>query len=376
MNLFDNYSVTIKKPQKTVFSNENDIFQDGTTAVYRAADGKLWAMSGHTHLGHIAMFCGTCMSDLKELYPIKTAFKTGNAGIAFDCVKYPDGVLPRGSIWPMGLFVHPITGRFYCFFHNETGWGASGTAYDSFGLCEKPLYDSDFRHIGLMYSDDEGKNWFFDRWVLTGNKICFTEVYNPGCTNTIGQKGDIINLGSGDFSTYVDRENGYIYILYNMLEVNIKSGVFCSCNVYCARAEILDNGLIGGFVKFYNGSFCSSGDMGRESAVLKNVWHARAVYLKDEGFYLMSGVKFVPGKRDVSEAFTDTAVFYTSPDGRDWSEPRELEFEGKPFGNHYVSVLSDDKTLPENILSGKKLFYLNHNGTDVLSYEFNLEKKA
>ena len=114
-NLLKNYEIRIGEPYKTVFDTERGIYQDGTTPVFRDKDGKLWAMSGHTHVGHIAVFCGSRMSNLKELYPIRTNFSTGKAGEAFDCVRYPEGVLPRGSIWPMGLYICPVTHRFFCF---------------------------------------------------------------------------------------------------------------------------------------------------------------------------------------------------------------------------------------------------------------------
>lgn len=54
---------------------------------------------------------------------------TGAAGKAFWNVLYPEGILPRGSIWPFGLYICPVTGRFFCFFHNETGWNCKGTGY-------------------------------------------------------------------------------------------------------------------------------------------------------------------------------------------------------------------------------------------------------
>ena len=136
---------------------------------------------------------------------------------------------------------------------------------------------------------------------------------------------------------------------------------------------MLDNGLIGDFVKYYNGSFSTAGNLGKESPILKNVWHARVAYMEKEGFYLLSGVKIKRNRKEVAEAFTDTAVYYTSKDGiLNWSEPIQLKHDGKIFGNHYVAVFSDDEKLDENVIGNRPLFYLNHNATVVVAYPFEL----
>jgi len=176
---FDNYDLKIGEAMPSPFMNEKGVYQDGTTPMYRDTDGRLWAISGHSHMGHIGVFCGTSLDDMVEMWPIETNFSIGHAEYAFNGVRYPEGILPRGSMWPFGLYICPNTHRFFCWFHNETGWNGRGTAYDAFGLCEKPRLDSDFRHVGLMHSDDEGRTWTFDRWVLTGNEVAFTSRYNP-----------------------------------------------------------------------------------------------------------------------------------------------------------------------------------------------------
>ncbi len=160
-NALKNKEFIIGEERPTSFCADNDIYQDGTTPIFRDVDGKLWAISGHSHMGHISMFLGTSMKDLKKLYTIKTNFSVGKAGEAFNGIPYPEGVQSRGSMWPFGLYICPKTHRFFAFFHNETGWAGQGTAYDALGLCEMPYLDSDFRHIGLMHSDDEGKNLEF-----------------------------------------------------------------------------------------------------------------------------------------------------------------------------------------------------------------------
>ena len=177
-NIFTKHTLTIGEKKDTPFHNSIGIYQDGTTPMYRDVDGSLWAMSGHSHMGHIGMFKGTTLDDMKEVYPIETNFCVGHAEYAFSGIRYPEGVKPRGSIWPFGLYICPNTHRFFCFFHNESGWNGKGTAYDALGPCEIPHYDSDFRHIGLMHSDDEGKTWNDDVICLdfgTDEITCFEQ---------------------------------------------------------------------------------------------------------------------------------------------------------------------------------------------------------
>ena len=68
-------SVTCFNPHKVVLCNKL-IFQEDSYGKNFAdyIDGKLYAMSGHSHKGEIAMFCGTNMHNLKKLYDIKTNF--------------------------------------------------------------------------------------------------------------------------------------------------------------------------------------------------------------------------------------------------------------------------------------------------------------
>ena len=80
---FDDYVIEIGEGKKTPFRNEKGVYQDGTTPMYRDADGTLWAMSGHSHAGHVAMFRGTCLDDLEYVWEAKTAFRVGNAADAF-----------------------------------------------------------------------------------------------------------------------------------------------------------------------------------------------------------------------------------------------------------------------------------------------------
>ena len=380
---FDKYELKIGEKMLTPFINENGVFQDGTMPMYRDVDGTLWAISGHSHCGHIAMFAGTCLDDIKKMYPINTEFSVGNCNSAFSGIRYPEGILPRGSIWPFGLYICPNTHRFFCWFHNETGWNGQGTAYDAFGPCETPTFDSDFRHIGLMHSDDEGKNWVFDRWVLAGEEVAFTERYNPGASNVIGQKGNTVRFGSGDFCMYIEPDGEYIYLLYDIITMNLDAkdigSAWQSCDAYIARCRKRADGTIGDFVKYYNGAFCEAGILGKESVVLKNAWHPRVVYSEPEKMYIMTSKPIVStfrGELEDVEAGGSVMQISTSDDLVNWTEPELVYVDGKPWGNHYNAFIPDDKVNQPNILGTNSFSILNcHNGTDVDRYPVVLRKK-
>ena len=51
MDFFKKYEIEIGEKRESPFMNKIDIYQDGTTPMYRDVDGKLWAMSGHSHMG-------------------------------------------------------------------------------------------------------------------------------------------------------------------------------------------------------------------------------------------------------------------------------------------------------------------------------------
>jgi len=375
MKFFDNHTICVGKSSKTVFRNEIDIYQDGTTPMYRDVDGRLWAMSGHSHMGHIGMFCGSCLDDLQEAWPIGTNFCVGNAEFAFSGIRYPEGILPRGSIWPFGLYICPQTHRFFCFFHNETGWNGKGTAYDSFGPCNTPAYDSDFRHVGLMHSDDEGKNWTFDRWVLTGEKVAFTEKFNPGAGKMKGQEPGIVSLGSGDFSLFVEPDGEYIYLFYNIIRVNMDEGKWESCDVYAARTRKRSDGVMGDFVKYYDGAFCEAGNFGRESIIVHNAWHPRVMYSRKYGKYFLSAVNVVP-HRPVATVLDNVMTVREGDDMVHWSEPIGMEKNGEAFGNHYAAMIGNDPAGQPNVAEDDAFVILtNHNGTDVDCWEARFIEK-
>lgn len=364
-NRLINASFKIAPGVKTIFINENDIYQDGTLPAWRDGDGMLWALSGHTHLGHIGVFSGQSLGDMEELYRLQTNFVCGRAGNAFDRVKYPEGVMPRGSIWPFGLWIHEKTGRFYAFFHNETGWNAGNTGYTAFGKFQG---EPDFRHIGLMHSDDQGRTWDFNRWVLTSYEICYTELYRPDGLMDGGQKEGIICLGAGDFSIFVAPDEKYLYIFYTMLRYDMTLKNIISSDVYVARTEIREDGRIGDFIKFYNGQFCQPGNMGKEEIIVQDAWHPHIVYSSVLNCYIMSSTGW-KSFRDGKDALT----LRTSDDLINWSEPIFVPGEGERFKKPYFSIINSGESGAHNIIGDRFTILVCHNGTDLMRYDTIME---
>lgn len=364
------YTFRIRSVKESPFMNRIGIYQDGTTPLCRDADGRLWAMSGHSHMGHIGMFCGSSLDDLREMWSIETDFEVGHADRAFGGIRYPDGIKARGSIWPFGLYICPKTHRFFCFFHNETGWNGKGSAYDALGYCDKPHYDSDFRHVGLMHSDDEGRHWRFDRWVLTAETASFTTIFRPEEAGVaVGQPAGEIKLGSGDFSLFAHPNDPYLYLVYNIVRVNTDESCWKGCDTYIARTRKREDGLMGDFVKQYDGQWCEAGNFGKESIVAPNTWHSKVVYLQKYGVYLMTSTRVAPNGSTVS--LVPEVDFRVSTDLVTWSEPvGGVTFEGRPFGNHYVAIAPIDAEANAGVIVGDELCFLtNHNGTDVMRFD-------
>ena len=360
-NLLRNLHFDIGEPEPTVFQNAIDIYQDGTVPFAMDEHGRWWALSGHTHKGHIGLFRGTCVDDMQELDPIHTNFETGAAGSAFATVKYPEGVRSRGSIWPFGLYVVPGSGRLICYFHNETGWNGHGTGYIIRG---KGDGEPDFRHIGMMHSDDEGRTWEFDRWVLTSEEVCFSELYTPDNINVKGQPQGSTCLGAGDFSIYDDPKGDYIYLFYNLCHHASDIDTWLDCDVYVARTRRRTDGLLGDFVKYYDGTFCEAGNLGRESKIVSGLWHPRVTWFEQLGCYVLSGISTEASRRFV----TDTVLLCTSQDLIHWSEPISLEYKGKPFGQHYGAIVPNRNGHPSVIPGNDFSFLLCWNGSDVTRF--------
>ncbi|MBO5270212.1 MAG: hypothetical protein J6B77_05465, partial [Clostridia bacterium] len=338
MDFFSTHRIVASEDGATQFKRADGIRQDGTMAMYRDVDGRLWCIAGHTNSGHVSMFCGTTESDLSELYPIDLCFGDGHADYAFSGIRYPEGIRARGCIWPFGLYICPGTHRFFCFFHNETAWKGRGSGYDAYGYCQKPAFDSDFRHVGLMHSDDEGRSWVFDRWVLTAETVCFTEAFNPEESGKKGQPMGAISFGSGDFSIYVEPEGEYIYLYYNIIKADTDLRHWTDCDIYVARTRKRDDGVMGDFVKYYDGAFCEAGNFGKETPIVLAGWHPKVVYLKKYGKFLMSSslARLKPNGGMVNPIME----VRESDDMIHWSAPAVVTRDGAPFGGHYVGFYS------------------------------------
>lgn len=370
-NFLKQKKIMVGNDYATPFLNSVGVYQDGTVPTCRDKNGKLWAISGHSHVGDIGVFCGNDLSDMEKVYSARFNFTVGHADYAFNGVRYPEGVKARGSVWPFGLYICPETGRFFCFFHNETGWAGRGTAYDAYGYCETPLIDSDFRHVGLMHSDDEGKTWSFDRWVLTAEAVCFTDKFVPDGVNVKGQKSGEIGLGSGDFTLFTPPNDEYMYLFYNILKIHTEQKVWKACDTYVARIRKRTDGVMPDPVKYYNGSFCEPGNFGKETPIIKDAWHTRVVYAKKYGLYIASSA---PVNENVSTApIRDFMELRVSNDLISWSEPISFERGGKKFGNHYNAIISRGCKGEPCVVEGDEFSVLTcHNGTDVTGTDFEL----
>ena len=364
MSFLSTHRFVVGEDSETQFKRAEGIRQDGTMAMYRDADGRLFAIAGHTNSGHVAMFAGQTQEDLKELYPIDLCFGDGHASYAFSGIRYPEGIKPRGCIWPFGLYICPVTHRFFCFFHNETAWKGRGSGYDAFGYCSKPAFDSDFRHVGLMHSDDEGRSWVFDRWVLTAETVCFTRDFNPEGDGKLGQPMGAISFGSGDFSIYVEPDGEYIYLFYNMIKADTHKRCWTNCDIYVARTRKRFDGVMGDFVKFYDGAFCEAGNLGKETPVALGGWHPKVVYLKKYKKFLMSSSHTHP--KPNGGMVHPIMELRESDDLLHWSEPIRLSRGGEDFGGHYAGFYScGDEGQPFVIDEDTLVVLRNGNGTDV-----------
>ena len=370
-NYFKNKKINVLSKSETPFTNANDIYQDGIIPFARDKNNNLWAISGHTHIGHIGMFKGTCLDDIKEVYPIKTLFRTGHKDYAFSNIDYPENVSARGSIWPFGLYICPNTNRFFAFFHNETGWAGEKSQYDAYGLCEKPRIDSDFRHIGLMHSDDEGRTWSFDRWIITSEKVCYTNLYKPEDNIGEGQNEKIIDLGAGDFTLFNNPKDDYLYLLYNIIKFDLEERRFASCDLYIARSRKRKDGVMSDFVKYYNGSFSEPGVLGKETPILLNSWHNKMVYNENEKSYLISSTPFNETEKIVC---SDYMSIRETKDFFNFSDPICVTVDNKKIGDHYNGIFAFNMVGDPNLIIGNKFTVICcNNGTDVVRYDLEVK---
>ena len=151
------------------------------------------------------------------------------------------------------------------------------------------------------------------------------------------------------------------------------------CDVYVARCRKRTDGTMGDFVKYYDGAFCEAGNLGKESAILTNMWHPRVVYSVPEKMFIMTGkpiISTMKGKIKNLDAKARVMQISTSYDMIHWSEPEIVYQNGLPWGNHYNAIVPDDKVNQPNLLASNTFSILNnHNGTDVMRYPAELRHR-
>ena len=227
-----------------------------------------------------------------------------------------------------------------------------------------------------MHSDDEGKSWVFDRWVLTAETVCFTEAFSPEGDGKQGQPMGSISFGSGDFSIFVEPDGEYIYLFYNIIKANTDERRWTDCDVYVARTRKRSDGVMGDFVKYDRGVFGEAGNLGKESPIALGGWHPKVVYLEKHGKYLMSYSMARP-KPDGGMVHHVMEV-RESDDLIHWSAPVQLNRDGEPFGGHYVGIYSDAKEGQTFVLTEDKGVVLSciKNGSDITKCQLTLTKSS
>ncbi len=135
---------------------------------------------------------------------------------------------------------------------------------------------------------------------------------------------------------------------------------------------------MGDFVKYYDGAFSEAGNLGRETPIMADCWHPRVVYSEPLGLYVMSSKPILAasqGKIEGLDGQYKVAQFCVSEDMISRSEPKIFYKDGRPFGNHYNAIISDDKECQPNILKSNDFSVLcNHNGSLVSRYKSKFVK--
>jgi hypothetical protein len=284
-------------------------------------------------------------------------FKLGEAGEAFNRIPYPSGPKSRGQIWPMGLWIDKTDGVFYCFIHNESAEGAGLSAYSAEYIGVRG--ENDFRHIGLMTSPDQGRTWDFKGWIISDSAPMYTEKIRPDGITEGGQKLDNVCLGSGDFSSFANERDGYLYIYYHMHMMNLAddTGVKREAGVFVARSPMSEKGMPGTWMKFYEGSFSQPGNRGLDTVIFNvecedpdkkpgtpeytdnKVGQANVVYNSYLGKYIMSS----SSKMEETET-RGTLILALSDDLVHWTDARTVAFgRGDVWAPYYaMTSLSDE----------------------------------
>jgi len=351
----------------TEINAANGVRPDCVPALCRDAEGGLWAIAGHSGYGKIGVFSGRNAGDLKKLYDAELLFPTGPAGTAFGGQKhpYPDGPLPRGEVWATGLWIVPgnatkYPGRFYALFHNETGWGAGSTGYTAYAREDG---EPDFRHIGLMSSDDRGKTWDFHGWVITAAEPCYTERYRPDGIGTGGQKTGIINLGAGDLSVFFKHDEKRLYCFYSMIWYNMDDRSVVSDKVFVARAKMQETGELGEFEKYHRGCFGTPGNGGAETAIMTGGAEPSVAYHKPLGCYLLT---------TYNRAYWGTGPTLQvccSDNLTDWTEPVRVVETHAELSMPYFALCGREPGQPHNFLGEDFDLLVCSNNTDIRRHE-------
>ena len=354
---------TISKGKPTEISNQNDIHQDAVIGICRDKSGELWALAGHIGYGHIEVLRGTDASNLQTAYPIAINFEYGSAGNAFNGSRYPDGPFSRGEFWPTGFWIDHKTGWFHALIHNETGWAAGTDAYTVYGQEEG---EPDFRHIGYIYSKDQGRTWDFDRWVITAREPCYSELYRPDHL-TQGQAPGIVCLGAGDLSVFYRQETEELFLYYSMIWYDTDGRRTAADKIYCAKSSVGSDGKLREFQKYCDGSFCTTGNCGRESAILSGGAEPCVAYSETAGRFIMTTYN-----RTQWEKNAPTLQVSYSDDLVTWSEPEQCVSEHSELSLPYFTLVGRNAGKPHNHLGDSFHVLANTNNTDVMCFEVDV----
>ena len=142
-----------------------------------------------------------------------------------------------------------------------------------------------------------------------------------------------------------------------------------------ARTRKRDDGIMGDFVKYYDGAFCEPGNFGKETPIIENAWHTKIAYLKKYDLYIASYSAVNSGKKS-RPYVADYMELRTSKDLINWSEPVSFEYDGKKFGWHYCSLVPRDDKNPIAVIEDDDfIILLNHNGTDSFRHDCSFVRK-
>ncbi len=350
--------ISVTTPVPTQFSNANGVWQDGQLAIAWDKKGTCWAILGHTNLGGITRWRGTCPEDLECVGPIKTDFELGEAGIAFDGTRYPDGPLSRGQFWPFGLWIDPDNGDFYLYIHNETGWSAGESGYTALA---KTSGEPDFRHIGLIRSTDQGENWSFVDWIITAHEVCWTENYRPEDMGP-GQSGDFYCLGAGDFCMFENPADGYMYIFYTLSWQDRLDTAKYRNEICAARSPIEARGRCGTWKKLYEGAFTEDGNGGKETPVIVGGLLPCIRRSEALGKYIMTTYNpdaWKKGECTLQMSFSDDLIA--------WTPPRIIFDDRKDLSYPYYTMI------PKDDMGRQFRLYMESNGTDIMVSTMTIE---